>query len=124
MRASVVDAGRPRSPFLIACVVAGAVLLLFVLLPPLSMFWRAGAGFLGEAMRQDDVRRSLISPMIPLGAMMTQSTISRPTISRLTEDEMVTVATCCSVPSRMAPISGPSQLVVPPIIGIAIELTA
>ena len=61
---------------------------------------------------------------MPVGAMMTQSTIRRPTIRRLTEDEMVTVATCCSEPSRIAPISGPIQLVVPPIIGMAIELTA
>jgi hypothetical protein len=37
---------------------------------------------------------------------------------------MVTVAICCSEPSSTAPISGPTQLVVPPIIGIAIELTA
>ena len=47
-----------------------------------------------------------------------------PTISRLTADEIVTVAICCSEPSRTAPISGPTQLVVPPISGIAIELTA
>ena len=52
------------------------------------------------------------------------STSSTPTISRLTTEEMVTVAICCSVPSRMAPISGPTQVVVPPIIGMAIELTA
>ena len=42
----------------------------------------------------------------------------------LTHDEIVTVATCCSVPSRMAPISGPTQFEVPPIIGMAIEFTA
>ena len=61
---------------------------------------------------------------MPFGATITKTTSSSPTISRLTADEIVTVATCCSVPSRMAPISGPIQLVVPPIIGIAIELTA
>ena len=55
---------------------------------------------------------------------MTQSTRRRPTISRFTADEMVTVAICCSVPSRIEPISGPIQDVVPPIIGMAIELTA
>ena len=41
-----------------------------------------------------------------------------------TAEEIVTVASCCSVPSRIAPTSGPTQLVVPPIIGIAIALTA
>ena len=39
-------------------------------------------------------------------------------------EEIVTVAHCCRVATRMAPISGPIQEVVPPIIGIAIELTA
>ena len=56
--------------------------------------------------------------------MMTKPTSSRPTISRFTAEEMVTVASCCSEPSRIAPISGPTQLVVPPIIDMAIELTA
>ena len=56
--------------------------------------------------------------------MITNATSSTPTISRLTADEMVTVMTCCSVPRRIAPISGPSQVVVPPIIGIAMEFTA
>ena len=36
----------------------------------------------------------------------------------------LTVAHCWSVATRMAPISGPAQDVVPPIIGMAIELTA
>ena len=61
---------------------------------------------------------------MPFGATMTKPTSSRPTISRLSADEIVTVATCCSVPSRIAPITGPTQLVVPPIIGIATLLTA
>ena len=56
--------------------------------------------------------------------MMTKATSSTPTIKRLTAEEMVTVAICCREPSRMAPISGPTQLVVPPIIGMAMELTA
>ncbi len=68
--------------------------------------------------------QSCTSPTMPFGAMITKPTSSRPTIRRLTADEMVTVASCCSVPSRIAPTSGPTQLVVPPIIGIAIELTA
>ena len=45
-------------------------------------------------------------------------------LTGVTADEIVTVAICCSEPSRIAPISGPTQLVVPPISGIAIELTA
>src|SRR5581483_4165929 len=45
-------------------------------------------------------------PRMPLGAMMTKPVSRRPTINRLTADEMVTVASCCSVPSSTAPISG------------------
>ena len=56
--------------------------------------------------------------------MMTKATSSTPTISRFTAEEIVTVATCWIVPSRSAPTSGPIQLVVPPIIGMAMELTA
>src|SRR5262249_11055086 len=55
-------------------------------------------------------------PMIPFGAMMTKATSSRPTMSRLTAEEIVTVAICCNDPSSTAPISGPTQLVVPPIL--------
>src|SRR5437763_172203 len=69
-------------------------------------------------------RRSCTSPTMPFGAMMTKPTSSNPTMSRLTAEEIVTVAICCREPSRIAPISGPTQLVVPPIIGMAIELTA
>src|SRR6185436_4590213 len=68
--------------------------------------------------------QSWTRPTMPLGAMITKPTSNTPTISRLTTEEMVTVATCCSVPSRMAPMSGPIQVVVPPIIGMAIEFTA
>src|SRR5262245_11544417 len=64
------------------------------------------------------------SPTMPFGATMTKPIRSRPTISRFTADEIVTVATCCSVPRRIAPIKGPAQDVVPPIMGMAIELTA
>src|SRR5882757_1357398 len=63
-------------------------------------------------------------PTRPFGAMITNTTSSTPTISRFTADEIVTVATCCTIPSSSAPTSGPIQLPVPPIIGIAIELTA
>ena len=62
--------------------------------------------------------------MMPLGATMTKPTSRKPTIKRLTADEIVTVAICCSEPSRMAPINGPTQLVVPPISGMAMEFTA
>src|SRR5215471_4852937 len=68
-------------------------------------------------------RRSCTSPTRPLGAITTNPTSRRPTISRFTAEEMVTVAICCNEPSRMAPIRGPTQLVVPPMIGMAIELT-
>ena len=61
---------------------------------------------------------------MPLGATMTKPISSRPTIRRLAAEEIVTVATCCSVPSSSAPTIGPTQDVVPPIIGMAIELTA
>src|SRR5262249_31791602 len=64
------------------------------------------------------------SPTMPFGATITNPNSSRPTISRFTADEIVTVATCCSVPRRIAPIKGPAQDVVPPIMGMAIELTA
>src|SRR5262245_35205597 len=69
-------------------------------------------------------RQSSIRPKIPLGAITTKPTNRTPTISRLTAEEMVTVAICCSDPSRIAPSNGPGQLVVPPIMGMAMELTA
>ena len=52
---------RRRRPSLFAalCAVAGALLVAFVLLPAASMVVGAGAGLLGDALRQDDVRRSL-----------------------------------------------------------------
>ena len=60
---------------------------------------------------------------MPFGAMMTKATSSRPTISRFTAEEMVTVTICWTEPSSTAPISGPAQLVVPPIRGMAMLLT-
>src|SRR5690606_30388099 len=62
-------------------------------------------------------------PTMPLGARITKPISTRPTIRRFTAEEIVTVATCWIVPSRIAPITGPSQVVVPPIIGIAMALT-
>src|SRR5262249_10586834 len=85
---------------------------------PPNLEQRCGHGFL-RACCQSKTR-----PMIPLGAMPTNTTSSTPTSRRLTAERMVTVAICCMEPSRIAPMSGPAQLVVPPIIGMAIELTA
>src|SRR5580698_2692735 len=45
------------------------------------------------------------SPTMPFGAAMTKKTKRKPTINRLTADEIVTVAICCSEPRRSAPIS-------------------
>lgn len=45
-------------------------------------------------------------------------------MNRFISEEIVTVASCWVVPSRMAPITGPTQLVVPPIIGMASAFTA
>src|SRR6185437_178380 len=47
--------------------------------------------------------QSCHKPTMPLGAMMTKPISNRPTIRRLATEEMVTVATCCNVPSRTAP---------------------
>src|SRR6516162_5002344 len=68
--------------------------------------------------------RARNSPTMPLGAMMTKAISNRPTIKRLSAEEIVTVASCWIVPSRIAPITGPAQLVMPPINGIATLLTA
>jgi len=59
--------------------------------------------------------------MIPFGAATTNTTSITPTISNDSADEIVTVATCCNVPSNSAPKIGPSQLEVPPISGIIIH---
>src|SRR5215813_14461743 len=85
---------------------------------PPNLKQRCGHGFLRVCCQ------SKTRPMIPLGAMTTNTTSSTPTSRRLTAEEMVTVAICCMEPSRIAPMRGPAQLVVPPIIGMAIELTA
>jgi len=45
-------------------------------------------------------------------------------MSRFSSDEIVTVATCWAVPRRTAPITGPIQVVVPPIMGMASAFTA
>jgi len=62
--------------------------------------------------------------MIPFGAMMTKRISNTPTISRFRAEEIVTVASCWIVPRMTAPMIGPTQLVIPPITGIATLLTA
>src|SRR5580704_1851280 len=69
-------------------------------------------------------RHDCTSPTMPLGAMMTNRISSTPTISRFKAEEIVTVASCWIVPSRIEPMTGPIQLVMPPITGIATLLTA
>src|SRR5271167_441292 len=69
-------------------------------------------------------RRAWTSPTMPLGAMITKAINRTPTIKRFSAEEIVTVASCWIVPSRTAPITGPIQLVMPPISGIATLLTA
>ena len=58
-------------------------------------------------------------PRIPSGAATTNTTSSTPTTSTFISFEMVTVTTCWSELSSTAPITGPSQCAVPPIIGLA-----
>ncbi|HTX68763.1 MAG TPA: ABC transporter permease [Thermoleophilia bacterium] len=64
--------GRRVSLFWALCAVAGVILLTFVLLPSVSMIVGAGAGMLGEALRQDDVRRSLL---VTVGAALVTTAI-------------------------------------------------
>ncbi len=56
---------------------------------------------------------------MPSGASTTKTTSSTPTTSTLISLEMVTVTICCSELSSSAPITGPIQCAVPPIIGLA-----
>src|SRR4029077_10783831 len=80
-----------------------------------------------HAGHQRSFRRRQLStqPMMPLGASVTKSTSSAPTISRFhAPRENITCTSCCTLPSRIAPISGPIQLIVPPIRGIAMLFTA
>src|SRR5205085_7538906 len=57
--------------------------------------------------------------MMPLGAATTNTTSMMPSTSTLTSEEMVTARSCCVVPSRIAPSTGPIQCAVPPISAIA-----
>src|SRR5712691_9581971 len=69
-------------------------------------------------------RHASTHPMMPFGASVTKSTSSAPTMRRFQADETVTCTSCCTVPRRTAPISGPIQLIMPPISGMAMLLTA
>ena len=61
---------------------------------------------------------------MPCGATTTNPTSSKPITSTLSSEDTVTVTICCVVASSTAPITGPSQLAVPPMIGIASADTA
>src|SRR6266700_2833032 len=74
---------------------------------------------LPEDMQRFVRRQASTQPMMPLGASVTNTTSSTPTISRFQAEEIVTWTTCCTEPSRTAPITGPSQLIMPPIRGMA-----
>src|SRR5205807_8934575 len=63
-------------------------------------------------------------PTIPCGAAMTKATISTPATSTFTAEEIVTRMYSCRPPTSTAPITGPSQLEVPPISGMAMAFTA
>ena len=55
---------------------------------------------------------------------MTKPTSTTPTRNTLSSEEMVTEMISCAVPSSSAPTTGPYQNAVPPIIGMAMALTA
>ena len=61
---------------------------------------------------------------MPWGATITKKTISTPATSTLAAEEMVTRSTSYRPPTSTAPITGPSQLEVPPIRGMAMAFTA
>ena len=61
---------------------------------------------------------------MPSGAPTTNATSNSPTTRTFSSEETVTVTICCTDPSSTAPMTGPSQLAVPPMIGMASALTA
>ena len=61
---------------------------------------------------------------MPWGATMMKNTKRTPTIRTLTSDEIVTVVISWIEPSSRAPTTGPYHVPVPPIIGMAMALTA
>src|SRR6266705_2831519 len=69
-------------------------------------------------------RQASTQPMMPFGASVTNSTSSTPTMSRFQAEETVTCTICWMLPSSTAPMSGPIQLIMPPMSGMAMLLTA
>src|SRR5581483_4172231 len=65
-----------------------------------------------------------IRPSMPCGAATTKTTSNSPTMSTFSSEDTVTVTICCAPPSSTAPITGPIQLDVPPMIGMASAETA
>src|SRR5215470_12458725 len=63
-------------------------------------------------------------PTMPCGATITKVTSSTPATSTLTAEEMVTRMYSCRPPTSTAPTTGPNQLDVPPISGMAMAFTA
>src|SRR5262249_56545078 len=79
---------------------------------------------LEQRRRHQRLRSRRTRPRMPSGASTTNATRTTPTMKRFISDEIVTVASCWAVPSNTAPMTGPTQLVVPPIIGISRAFTA
>src|SRR5258707_365642 len=69
-------------------------------------------------------RQASTQPMMPFGASVTKSTSSTPTIRRFQAEDTVTCTSCCTVPSRIAPISAPIQRIRPATGGMSMLLTA
>src|SRR5208283_788654 len=63
-------------------------------------------------------------PTTPLGARVKKTTSKIPTMKRFAADEIVTVNICWAEPSKIAPMTGPHQVAVPPTKGMAMEFTA
>ena len=61
---------------------------------------------------------------MPFGASVINATSITPTTSKFISDEIVTVIISCAPPTNNAPMMGPTQEAVPPIIGMAMALTA
>src|SRR5262249_61090800 len=70
------------------------------------------------------LRRRRTRPRMPSGASTTKATSTMPTMKRFISEEIVTVASCWAEPRSTAPITGPIQLVDPPITGMASAVTA
>src|SRR6185295_12309912 len=85
---------------------------------------RKAAELLRQVLYFEEARHRFTRPSIPSGAATTNTTSSTPTTSTFISEETVTVTICCTLPSNTAPITGPIQCAVPPMIGIASAFTA